>query len=135
MRAGFQNRQVAAVHDVPPERCALLDQPAKMRIELWGTTCDVHARDRASAKGFDALSGCLTRHDLGSIGACIYVAVTAGLVAELAHVDLHDLDGRGQQGPQPFRAEGRFEVGAHGQIVESSELPVGFGKREAPRME
>ena len=106
-----------------------------MRIELWGASCDVHARDRASAKGFDALSGRLARHDLGSIGACIYVAVTAGLVAELAHVDLHDLDRRGPQGPQPFGAQRRFEVGAHRQIVESSELPVGFGKREAPRMQ
>jgi hypothetical protein len=50
-----------------------------------------------------------TRHYLAAIRAGVDMAVTAGLIAELADVDLQDLNARGLERQQPLAGEGLLE--------------------------
>jgi hypothetical protein len=57
------------------------------------------------------------------------VTVTAGLIAELAHVDLQDIDRGGLKGPQTLVRQRLLEVLAHLQLPEPRELSTGVCER------
>ena len=129
VRSGFQDGQVAAIDDMPTERGALLDQPSKAGVELRGTASDVHDGDSETPEHVHTLLGCLPRHDLGAVGSSIDVAVPTRLIAELADVDLKDLDRRGPQRPQSLRTERVSERLLEGQAMEQRPLMLTCGKR------
>ena len=107
---------------MPTERGALLDQPSKAGVELWGTASDVHDGDSETPEHLDTLLGGFPRHDLGAVGASIDVAVPTRLIAELANVDLKDLDRRGPERPQSLRTERVSERPLKGQATKLRQL-------------
>src|SRR5579883_621148 len=89
---GLDHREVAAIDDVAAERARLLDEPAKVRVQFRGAAGDVDNRNRSARQRGDTKLHRLARHLLAAIGARVDVTVFAGLVAELADVDLKDFD-------------------------------------------
>src|SRR5690606_6578249 len=83
-----QDREIAAVHDVPSQAASLWSEPAEVWIHFWGAAGDIDHRYGILAQDGQALLHGLLRHDLRAIGTGIHVAVLAGLVAHLSDVDL-----------------------------------------------
>src|SRR5262249_10188134 len=92
LSANPQHREVAAIHDVAIQLAGAFHQPAEIRIQFGGAPCDVDFRD---VRFCESLHADLRRgpiHDFTPIGTRITMAGMASLVAELANVDLEDLD-------------------------------------------
>jgi hypothetical protein len=92
-----QNREVAAVDDVAAKRAQLFDEPAEIWVEFGSATGDVHDGYVRFREGLDASFGGFARHDFAAGRAGIHMTVAAGLIAELADVDLEDGDACGRQ--------------------------------------
>ena len=107
---GDQDGQVAAIDDAPVEGVRLLHKPAEVRIHFRSTAGDVERRDRESIQCRDDSLGRLARHAFAAVGACVDMAVCAGLVAKFADVDLQDFHTRGLKDRQLVLAEGCVEV-------------------------
>src|SRR5918912_4104322 len=88
----FQHRQIAAVGHMATARTALRDEPSEVRIQLRRATRNVHSGNRRPVQRVEAQRHRLSRHDLSSIRSGIDVAMTAGLITELADIDLEDSD-------------------------------------------
>src|SRR6476659_5601024 len=92
MSCGKQDRQVAAVDDVPTEPPTSLDEPTKMRVQFRGAAGNVEDWYVGSLQNVEALFGGFQRHRFTTIGSGVDVAVTTGLVANFSEVNLKDLD-------------------------------------------
>ena len=100
VRWRVENGQVAAIHDVPPERATLLDEPAKVGVQLRRAARDVDAGFGAREHPQARLHG-LARHGLAPVRSGVDVTVVAGLIAHAAHVQLQDVELSRLQWPQP----------------------------------
>ncbi len=80
-----------------------LDQPTKVGVHLRSAAGDIHGLHRGQARqSIDTLVGGLGAHDFGARRRGVDVAVPAGLIAELANVDLKD----GEPGAANLRRAG-----------------------------
>jgi len=83
---------------------ALFDQPAKVGVKFRSPTRDIDCRNISFLEGLDALLCRFSGHTFGPIGPGIDMAVPAGLIAELADIDLKDCDSCGARGDRPIRS-------------------------------
>ena len=92
-RAGEQNREIAAVDDALAARHAFVHQVAEVRVELGRAAGDVDRGRRGAVERGEAQVDRLAAHHLGgAVGPGVDVAMAAGHVAQLADVDLEDLE-------------------------------------------
>jgi len=96
-----------------------------MRVQLGGAAGDVHDAGVGLAEGSEAKLDRLAAHHLGgAIRTRVDMAVLAGHVAELADVDLEDLDpGGAQAGGKVFER----------QALQRVQLLARRGERRMPR--
>ena len=99
----------------------LVDEVPEVRVQLRRAAGEVDgvragAVERREA-GVDRLA---VHHLVGAVGPGVDVAVPAGHVAELAEVDLEDLERRGGAGAPPSRGEGREQSPACADAVRST---------------
>jgi len=107
-----QDGQVAPIDHAPSERPRGLDQEAEVWIELGRATRDVdHLDHRAGLDEGDHALGDRALHHLGAPRAGVDVAMVAGLVAALAHVDLKRGGRARLQRRQAVLVQGAIEVG------------------------
>ena len=92
LRRELQHGQVASIDHVTPAGPALRHEPTEVRIQLRRPARDVHRGDRRLLQSRETERHRFTAHHFAAIGAGIDVTVAARLVAELADVDLEDLD-------------------------------------------
>jgi hypothetical protein len=85
-----QHGEIAAIYHVASERASLFDKPAKVGIQLRGSTRDVDGWNIGISQSSDAEFGRLPRHALYPIRPCIDVTMPARLVAQFPNVDLKD---------------------------------------------
>ena len=112
LRGQQQHGEVAAVDDAPAQREGLRHQEAELRVELRRPAGDVEGGDPGlPAQELHDLLGRLAADHLAAVGAGVHVAVGAGLVAELADVDLQDLDRVGLERGPPVAGEHILEGG------------------------
>jgi hypothetical protein len=71
---------------------ALFNQPAKIGVEFRCATRDIDRRNIGLSESADALLRRVTGHLFGPVRSRIDMAVPAGLIAELADIDLKDRD-------------------------------------------
>ena len=90
--ASQEHRQIAAI-DHAAARARGLDEIAEFRIQLRRPTGDVQRRDAVAAERAETGARSL-RSSTRAVGPGIDVAMAARLVAQLADVDLEDLDAR-----------------------------------------
>ena len=135
LRRQAEHGEVAAVEHVTAEPRAPFDEPAEMRVELRRAAGDVDRRDGRPPQHFDALRHRLAGHDLPPVGTRVDVAVHAGLVAELADVDLQDLDAGRTQGGQTAFVERLGEFARQREAAQRRQLLARRRQRKAPRRE
>jgi len=117
-----------------PSRAASSTSQRKLGFSS-GAAGDVHDRDVGLGQGREAQLGRVVRHDLAPVRSSVNVAVVAGLVAELADVDLKYGDAR--------RAQGVETDGAHLLLkgwdavagTENTQLLPGCGQGTAARLQ
>jgi len=95
-----QDRRVTSIHHMSTKGSALFDQPAKVGVKFRSPTRDIDCRNISFLEGLDALLCRFSGHTFGPIGPGIDMAVPAGLIAELADIDLKDCDSCGAKGGQ-----------------------------------
>jgi len=106
-----QDGEIAPIKYVPSLLAGLSDQPAEMGIQLRRSTGYVHHLYRwASGQQFHDSFGHLAGHDFGPFGPRIDVAVMAGLVAQLADVDLQRPSFLPDERSTAMRVECRLKV-------------------------
>ncbi len=109
---------------------ALLDQPSEIRIELGRAACEIHYRNVGAAQGLDAQLRGVARHDFAPVGPGIHVAMTASLVAQLAHIDLKNRDpSRRQRCKAGFRKRLREWLAPLRTMVQYAQLRRRGGQR------
>ena len=130
-----EHAQVAAIDDVLAARARLLDQVAERRVQLRRTTGDVDAmRLRAVQRRETGLDGLCRHHLVGAIRSRVHMTMPAGHVAQLAEVDLEDLQRHSRQALAPTAGrQVAVEVGREIERVENPELRSGRRQRRAPR--
>jgi len=74
------------------ESVSLFDQPAKIRIQLRCPACDIDRRNIGLRESCDTLFRRFAGHAFGPVRPRIDMAMPAGLIAELADIDLKDRD-------------------------------------------
>ena len=88
---GPENGKIAPDHDVVYSRVGqLFDKPSEIRMHFGSTPCQVHRMDPALPDGLQAILHHLSCHHFFSVGSCIHMAVTTGLVTHVAEVQLKD---------------------------------------------
>jgi hypothetical protein len=93
-----QHGEVAAVDHGLAQRARFAHQGTEMRIHLRRTTGKVDGMDgRRVGQQLQQAFNRGRLHDLGALGSRFHVAVMAGQVAKLAHVDLQDFQRRARQ--------------------------------------
>ena len=92
LRRELQHGQVASIDHVPATGAALRHEPTEVRIQLRRPARDVHGWDRRLLQRRETERHRFAAHHFAAIRAGIDVTVAARLVAELADVDLEDLD-------------------------------------------
>ncbi len=135
MRSRLGDGEVTSVDHVPPERPTLLDEPAEVRVELRRSPGDVDHGDVRRRERAQAELERLSVHRLPAVRTRVHVAMLAGLVAELPHVHLEDLDLRRSQGIKPRLGQGILELERHGQTLEDPALVHGRRQRVPSRRE
>ena len=135
MRLEQQDAQIAAIHHVAPERAGAFHYPAEARIQLGCAAGDVHDRDIGLFQGGHAQLGGLARHLLGAVGPGIDMAMAAGLVAELADIDLEHTDAGGAQRRDAGVGEAIVEAAPGGGAGQDIELMLAGRERGAARGE
>ncbi len=110
-----EHGEVAPHDHLPSERAGLLHEEGKVRVQFRrtaGQVDGVNARARCQ-QGQHSLR-CRSRHHFRSFGSRVNVAMMAGLVAQLADVDLEGPQLLAPQRPQPVAAEHEFVIGPLG---------------------
>jgi hypothetical protein len=103
-RAGKQNREIAAVDDALAARHAFVHQVAEVRVEFGRAAGDIDRSRRGAVERGEAQVDRLAAHHLGgAVGPGVDVAMAASHVAQLADVDLENVEGG--------RADSGLEVG------------------------
>jgi hypothetical protein len=90
---------------------ALFNQPAKTGVEFRCATRDIDRRNIGLSERADALFRRFSGHAFGAVRSRIDVTVAAGLIAELADIDLKDCDPGGAKRKQADSIELRLEEG------------------------
>jgi hypothetical protein len=107
-----QHGKIAPINHVAPLPARLSDQPAEVRIQFWRSSGNVNHFDcRALAEQFHGSPSYLAGHDFRPLGSGVHMAVMAGLVAQLAHVDLQCARFFAKERPTAMRRESPLEVG------------------------
>ena len=128
LRRQLQDRQVAAIDHVPAAGAALRHEPAEVRVQLGRAARDVHGRNRRLLQRVETQRHRLARHDLAAIRAGVDVTVTARLVAELADIDLENLDPCRLERPLPRARDGLVELA--GERKPTERVVLNLGRRE-----
>jgi hypothetical protein len=122
--------QVASVDDVLAPGHALLDQVAKVGIQLRRASGDVDGVRGRPIQGAQTQFNSFAVHVLGgAIGTGVDVAVPAGHVAQPADVDLEDLEWRGAELAPAALAERGGELTGQREGVEDPALGGGWRER------
>lgn len=129
LRREEQDGQVTSIHHVATERPALFDQPAKVRIEFWGSPRNVDGGNVGLRQSLDTALRRFPGHTLGPIGPRINVTVATGLIAELADIDLKDGDPGGTKRAQADVIELGYEGGTTRRPSENFQLFQGGSER------
>ena len=106
-----QDRQVTPIQHMATERTSLLDKPTKVRVQFRCPTRDIDRRNIGLSESPDALLCRFSGHAFGAVRSRIDVTVPAGLIAELADIDLKDCDPGGAKRKQADSIELRLEGG------------------------
>ena len=134
-----EHGQVAAIDDVLASGRTLIDQIAEVRIELGGAAGEINGVGIAPVEGGEAGVHGFTIHDLPpAVRTGVDVAVAAGHVAELAEIDLEDLDAARSEGVGPAGPQCGREVSAGREVTERNpfegfDLTSRFGQRGTAR--
>ena len=86
-----QDGQITAVQHMPAVLAVLLNQKAEGRIQLGRAAGQINRSGLGRTDEFEGQCGCLWGHDFGPFRTGIHMTVEAGLVAQLAQVDLNGL--------------------------------------------
>src|SRR4029079_16399615 len=129
VRGCLEDREIAAVDDVAAPRRELFHQPTEMGVQLGGASGEVDGGDPAPVDRLEAELHRLLRHGLAPIRTRVDVAMAAGLVAELAHVDLKDLDALRPERPDAGGGQRLVDLAGEGERAEEGALRRGAGHR------
>src|SRR5436309_13970571 len=110
------------IRPVTAEASRLFDQPSEIRVYFRSSSGDVHGRYVGLCQSLNTGLSRLARHDLEAIRACVHVTVPAGLIAELADVDLKNRDAGGIERVQARVTHSVFEWGAGLSAGENAQL-------------
>jgi hypothetical protein len=83
-----QYREITPIDNVTAQSARLLNQPTKLRIHFRGTTRDVQGWNLRLGQHLDDSFRNLARHAFPSTGTSIDMTMSAGLITQLADVDL-----------------------------------------------
>src|SRR5436309_9489151 len=117
------------IRPVTAEASRLFDQPSEIRVYFRSSSGDVHGRYVGLCQSLNTGLSRLARHDLEAIRACVYVTVPAGLIAELADVDLKNGDAGGIERVQAGRAHALFKPGTSLGACQNAKLFSSRGER------
>lgn len=93
LRREQQDRQVAAINHMPAESLTLLNHPTETWVQLGRASGDVDSGDVRYANRPHTKFGYIALHDFATVGTGVNVAMFAGLVAELPHINLKHRNG------------------------------------------
>ena len=92
--AGFEdNRQIAAIHDMPPEPARRFDQIIEIRVQLRRAAGDIESRNVRGAKKTQHRVDIFPAHHLLARRPRLDMAVNARQIAIAPQIDLQDIDG------------------------------------------
>jgi hypothetical protein len=107
-----QHGEVAPIQNMAIEGMSLLDEPAKIGIQLRCSTRDIDRRNIGLSESSDALFCRFSGHAFSAVRSRIDMTVPTGLIAEFADIDLKDCDPGGAKREQADVVELRLEGGA-----------------------
>src|SRR5258705_13197938 len=81
-------REIVAHDNVRAHAACLNHQPPKRGIELGSAARNVQCRNAKPLNRIDNSLSSFSRHDFCSLRTCVDVAMLAGLITELADIDL-----------------------------------------------
>ncbi len=87
-----QDRQVTAIHHMATQCPALFNQPTKIGVEFRRSACDIDGLNIRLGESANALLRRFAGHVFRPVRPRIDMAVPAGLIAELADIDLKHCD-------------------------------------------
>ena len=117
----------------------LIHQIAEIGVELRGSSREINRVGISAVEGGEAGVHGFPTHDLApTVRTCIDMAVAAGHVAELAKIDLEDLDSTRGEGHASLSLQSSLEVPAGGKMIErhhleTLDLTSRFCQRSTPR--
>ena len=123
-----QDRQVTAIHHVATQCRDLFNEPAKIGVEFRCAARDIDRWNIGLSERPDALRSRFAGHALSTVRPRIDVTMSAGLVAELADIDLKDGDPSGAKREQTNVLELRLEGGGACDPLEHLQLRCWGGK-------
>jgi hypothetical protein len=129
LRRKEQDAQIAAVHDMATQDLGLFDQPAEIRVEFRRAARDIHGGNVGVRQSSDAEFRRLAPHLFFSIRPRINMAMLAGLIAELADVDLKHRDAGGSKRHETDLPHSIFKRWTCGCLCQQLKLPVGGSER------
>ena len=122
---GFvENRQIAAIDKVQPQRASRFDQAPKMGIQLRRTTGQVEGGNALSLDKAQQQFHGLPRHLFLPLRTGSHVAVQAGLIAAIAEIGLQGFQADAPQG-RKIRFDQQWESVVHAASVSVLSLSLG----------
>ena len=94
---GFDNGEVVAINDTSADRACCFHEGAEVLAQLRRASGDVNDGGQMLDDPRGNFARRLRIHHLGSMRSCIDVAVSAGLIALAAHIDLEGAKGTAPQ--------------------------------------
>ena len=129
LRREEQNRQVTSIHHMATQCPALFNQPAKVGIEFRCPPRNIDCRNIGLSERAYALLCRFAGHVFCPVRPRIDMTVPAGLIAELADIDLKDRDPGSAKRKQTDAIELCFERKAACGLPKHPQLLGGRGKR------